>query len=444
MQGYGSLKKSVIEPLRVQRGAARRIGDGDLDTPVQVTGPDEISHLAHSFDLMRVHLKAHQENLELQVRQRTRELTNAFEFSQEIVTELELERLLSSVVDRAKDLLDARASSVCLLTPEGKGLVLKASSGELPHSLELSQSVHEEPVTVQVISRGQTVVAHTGCSSCRFLQAYAPGECMATPLHTGDRTLGALCVVRAEQRQFDPVETQALTLLANSAATAITNAHLVEAEQEQARTTASLAEREKLAAELHDDLAQTLSFLNLKTDRLSEMIDLSHKESMQSELSSMKSVIGTAYGQVRAALVGLREPVITTEDDLLTRLEALVANSRQICNIQTELTIADASALVLSDVTQKQALHIVKESLNNAHRHAGAQHITVRVDRDNSHARFTIRDDGRGFDPSTLTGSSHYGLTIMRARAERVGGSLHIETSPGNGTKIVALLPLET
>lgn len=441
--GVWVTQKSVVEPLRALSAAAARIGNGDLQTPVAGIGPEELRRLSGSFDGMRAQLQASQEELEAQVRQRTRELANAFEFSQEIVAELELDRLLSSVTDRAKNLLDARAASVCLLTPAGDNLTLKASSG-LPASLPvIIQSAERLPIARNVVRDGHTIAVETTCADCRVLQGHVPGQCVATPLRSGEQTLGALCVVRGEQHQFDQAETRALALLANSAATAITNANLIQVGQQQARETASLAERERLAADLHDNLAQTLSFLNLKTDRLKELIDLRQPTEAEAELSWMKSAIGAAYGQVRAALVGLREPV-TTEDDLAANLRACLADMRHGPNIEAELSIVDDSALKLSAVAQKQALHIVKESLNNTRRHAQAQHIEVRLERDNSHARFTIRDDGCGFDPARLTGSSHYGLTIMRARAERVGGSLEIESAPGEGTTVIAQLPLES
>jgi two-component system nitrate/nitrite sensor histidine kinase NarX len=442
--GVWVTQKSVVEPLNQLGLAARRIGDGDMRTPVAANGPVEILHLSENFNIMRRRLRASQEQLEAQVQQRTRELANAFEFSQEIVTELELERLLTSVTSRAKHLLNARVASVCLLTPSGSDLVLQASSDPPLPANGIVPEANPLPISLQVVGQGDTVVAEAGCTNCQFLQGYAPGQCMATPLRTGERTLGALCVVRAENQQFDAAETRALTLLANSAATAITNAHLIEAEQQQARETASLAERERLAAELHDNLAQTLSFLNLKTDNLKEMVDTGHTTNAQTELSWMKSAIGAAYGQVRAALVGLREPVDGGDNDLSAKLKATVDDLQRALPATVKLLVLDNSALALADVVQKQALHIVRESLNNARRHAHAQHIEVRVERENGHACFTIHDDGQGFNPAHLSGGNHYGLTIMRARAERVGGSLIIESAPNAGTTVIARLPLES
>ena len=87
-------------------------------------------------------------------------------------------------------------------------------------------------------------------------------------------------------------------------------------------------------------------------------------------------------------------------------------------------------------------MHIIRESLTNIRRHAQAQHVVVRVERVNDQARFTIEDDGCGFDPQAIVSDAHLGLTIMRARAERSGGTLKVESAKGVGTKVMAMFPL--
>ncbi len=439
--GFWATQKFVISPLRSMGKAAERIGDGDLTTPVTLAGPREIKLLAQNFDLMRSRLKASQDNLETRVAQRTHELTTAFELSQEIVTELDLKRLLSSVTNRAQSLMQADASALCLLEPDGENLILKASGGQTAVQPGALQSVGRK-LPAQVIKQGRTVSTETACTNCHFLNAHAPGQSAATPLRSGDHTLGALCVVCSGRHEFDREKTKALKLLANSAATAITNAHLIKAEQHQTKQTAALAERENLAADLHDNLAQTLSFLNLKADRLDEILGDDPPPATETELEQMRDAINKAYGQVRAALVGLRDPV-TVEDGLAKKLTAYVDDFRQMSNLPTDFTIVDSSALDLSNVAQKQAAHIVREALINVRRHAQAQQAYVRVERstDGEQACFIVKDDGRGFDIGHVEGNGHLGLTIMQARAERCGGSLEINAAPGTGTTVTARFP---
>ncbi|MFQ5578228.1 MAG: ATP-binding protein, partial [Anaerolineae bacterium] len=446
--GFWLTQKSVLAPLRRLGATATRIGRGDLNTPVQVVGPREIETLSHSFDAMRLQLKEAQDRLEYRVTQRTRELAAAFEFSQEIVADLHLKHLLASVTERACSLMGAQAATLCLLAPNGRYLEVAAGSGQ-----NIAQVKQRQPaadgLTSQVIGAGQTVSTEITCANCGFLDTHAPGQCVAAPLRAGEQTLGALCVVRPQQAKFDPEETRALTLLANAAAIAIANARLAEAKQQQARQTAALAERERLAAELHDNLAQTLSFLNFKTDRLKELLADGQITETQPELEKMKTAINRAYGQVRAALVGLHEAATAESGEeaaqnLAQKLAEEVADFRQTSSLAVDLSIADPSCLALPDVSRRQALHIVREALTNIRRHVQARQAWVRVERANGEVRFTVEDDGCGFDPAAAGGDAHLGLTIMRARAKRSGGRLTVESAPDKGARIIAHFPLQT
>ncbi len=93
-------------------------------------------------------------------------------------------------------------------------------------------------------------------------------------------------------------------------------------------------------------------------------------------------------------------------------------------------------------MAQAQALYILREALANASRHARAKRVWVRVERQGHLAFLCIEDDGCGFDPQAVIGSHHLGLRMMRARAERSGGSLTVESAPGEGTRVIAWLPL--
>lgn len=438
--GYSILRAQLLQPLNALDQAAQRMADGDLSRPVSVQRNDELGELTVAFEAMRTEVAAARDELEMRVEQRTRELTSAFEFSQEISAQLERDRLLQSVTDRARDLTGALAASLCAIEHDPSQLTLIAQSGSNASWINLQQSIDRDPAQ-QVVGAGETVTLSADCTRCAFLQSHAPAQCAVAPLRSGDLTLGALCVVRREATAFDANETRALTLLANSAAVALANARLAVQQRQQAEQAAIAAERDRLAAELHDNLAQTLSFLNLKSDRVRELIETQHNESAEVELAQMKSAIDSAYEQVRAALTGLRE-VAPNADDLRTRLELCVIEARAATAAHIELRIVDASALKLPRVAQTQAYHIVREALINARRHAQAQHVQISVKQSNGLAQFTVTDDGRGFNPPEIDGQHHLGLSIMRTRAERCGGTLDVKSEPGHGTQIVARLPI--
>jgi nitrate/nitrite-specific signal transduction histidine kinase len=222
----------------------------------------------------------------------------AFEFSQEIVTQLDLERLHHSITDRARTLTGGESASLCLLNqadPERSRrddptLSLISRSGNGSHCTQPRQTVKSGLVT-QVVRENRSVAGEAACFNCSFLDVPALEQCVAAPLRVGEQTLGALCAVRPGQVKFESDEIRALSLLANSAAIAIANIRLVEAERCQAEQAAVLTERERLAAELHDNLAQTLGFFNMKIGRVKALIAGDEQAQARHELDRVSAVV---------------------------------------------------------------------------------------------------------------------------------------------------------
>jgi two-component system nitrate/nitrite sensor histidine kinase NarX len=437
--GYFVTQRRLIGPLAALGTAARRIAGGNLADPVPPLAEDELGELGQAFDRMRIEIAAARDQLETRVTQRTRELAAAFEFSQEIVAQTELEHLLCSVVDRARALAQAQAAMLHLLDESEVALVFVASS-EDEAAVALRQPV-ECDLARQAVEAGQVLVTQSTCAACRFPLAHSPGLCAIVPLRAGETTLGALCVVRGGNNPFDPDATRALTLLANSAAIAIANARLVEVGRRRAEEAAALAERERLRAELHDDLAQTLGFLNLETDRVREALAAGRGGEARRELERIKAAIHTAYEQVRAALTGLGEPTLAA-GDLPQKLSACLDEFRRASGISAELVGTDPADLMLSPAAQRQVVHMVREALTNVRRHAQAERVWVRVEQAHGEASFTVEDDGCGFAPSDVVSDHHLGLTIMRLRAERSGGRMTVDSAPGGGTRVIIRFPL--
>jgi two-component system, NarL family, nitrate/nitrite sensor histidine kinase NarX len=438
--GYLLMGRRILRPLDMLRRATGQMGSGALVEPIPDLGEDELGDLGRAFTAMQGEISSARDLLEERVNQRTQELLSAFEFSQEIVAELDLDHLLQSVTDRARALTGARSASLCLLDTAGVQLAQAAVSSGESLSITLEQPI-EAGLSKVVIGQGETITLEADCSACSFLRSFSPGQCAATPLRTGDTTLGALCVVRGGSSIFDADETRALALLANSAAIAIANARMATAERLRTQESATLAERERMAAELHDNLAQTLGFLNLKTERIEEMLAGEAVDAARGELGRMRPAIAIAYGQVRAALTGLRQPP-QNGDDLAQRLASSVEEFRELSGLSVELCILDPAALALPRVTQIQVHHIVREALANVRQHAQARRAWVRVNCEDNCALFTVEDDGCGFDPLAVNGANHLGLSIMRTRAQRQGGALTLSSTPGSGTRITTCFRL--
>jgi signal transduction histidine kinase len=216
---------------------------------------------------------------------------------------------------------------------------------------------------------------------------------------------------------------------------------LSEAKRQEAERFAALSERDQLAVDLHDNLAQTLSFLRIKLDQVEELLARGQVAVAGDELSHIDAVIDSAYQQVRTALVGLSQPQ-PDNGNFAEKLTASVDDFRTTSGLPADLTIVNFSALSLPFVTQTQILHIVREALANTLQHAKAHQVWVRVERLNGQARFIVEDNGVGFDPQCQMGQNHLGLRIMRTRVERSGGELTLTSAIGEGTIIIASFPL--
>jgi len=444
--GFMLTQRRIVKPLSVLDNAVKEMTEGNLNWNIPPLEKDELGDLAGAFDTMRTELAASRVILETQVAQRTRELVSAFEFSQEIVAEREQAELIVSVVERARLLMGADSAALCLLSPNGEELDMRANTGNTSVSLGVRKTL-ESDLIVSVVGDGNTVSEVTGCADCAFLDENPNSQCVVTPLRAMDRTIGALCVVRSDEIQgegiqpFDPDGQRALALLANTVAVAITNTRLAKLEHQQIKQEAALAEREELASNLHDDLAQTLSFTRLKIEQLGEVLTESDISEDHTDINQITAAIDSAYQQVRNALTGLLRPS-PADADFFRLLTTSIADFNKENDCQAELNIINPSALEFPSPIQIQILHVVREALSNIKQHAHASQVIVHVDRSNGLARYIVEDDGIGFDPGSFFEKNHFGLQIMQTRIERSGGNFRVDSVLKKGTKVMMTFPI--
>jgi len=440
-------QKSVVSPLGVLGSAAERIGRGDLNTPVELTGPREIELLAHSFDTMRAQLKASQEELiawteklEARVAQRTRELAALYEVSREISSHLDINHILRSVTNTARELLGGEIAALCLLDEAEHTLNLGAASGP-PEALCGTHVAAQGSLASRVLAGDRALPCGIdGCvGSCDILAAPFRVSHLAAPLRIGDRLIGALCVGSPTAGAFSAETTSSLTKLANSAAIALENARLYE----QAERVATLEERQRIAAEMHDGLAQTLGYLGLKAEQATGLVEAGRGQMAMDELRHIRDAIAQASQEVRQSIAHLQEGP-QPRQALQDRLAQVVDEWSRDGGPPVDLVIKLPAPLFLSPDETEQVLRVTREALLNARRHARAEHIVVRLEKHGDEAVVIVEDDGRGFDPQApLTdGDGHFGLSIMRARAARIGGRVSVHSAPGQGTRVVLTWPL--
>ncbi len=199
----------------------------------------------------------------------------------------------------------------------------------------------------------------------------------------------------------------------------------------RAQAMAALAERERLARNLHDAINQSLFSANLIAEVLPRLWDRD-SEAGREALADLRGLIRGALADVREVLADLHPGIVADADfkDLLNQLgDALTGRTNIAVNI-----IVDGQG-VLPAAVQIELYGLCRETMNNIAKHAGASQVEIRLEYESDRVALSIRDDGCGFD-ATRVFLLHYGLSIMRQRADAIGATLSIISEPGCGTEV--------
>lgn len=433
------VRRSLFDPLRELESAAKRIGEDKLDEPIQVEGPEEMRELSQSFDEMRIRLQSARgeliqlnNTLEERIAQRTRELETLNEVSREISSRLDVQQVLNSVTEKARTLLGGEIASLCLVDESQHWLKLQTLSG--PKHAVVGNTMRADNEFADAVLAGEStmICGVDSCrGGCRMLSDEFRVSHLAAPLRIGDRVIGALCVGSPAQNQFAAESADMLTKLANVAAIALENARLFA----QAGRVATLEERHRVAAEMHDGLGQTLSYLGLMTDQVVEFLSDGQEGAALDRLTKTRETIGKATSDVRRAINKLMDDS-PAKKDVWTRLHDSADEIASQHDLKLVWLADGDSTPEPSPQTAEQVYNITREALVNAARHANAKTINVQVGRNNEKYFVTIEDDGKGFDTSQPAPSGHFGLQIMQARAKHIGGNIEVQSTSGHGTRV--------
>jgi signal transduction histidine kinase len=205
---------------------------------------------------------------------------------------------------------------------------------------------------------------------------------------------------------------------------------------------AIIEERRRIAREIHDGVAQSLSYLNLKTRKVSHLLSNQKTVEAVNELNEIQEVVRDTYEDIRESIDQLSTEIRSLT--LITALGNYVREFSQNNGIPVDFDIPKSFSK-LSPVAELQLLRIAQEALTNVRRHAMANQVMVKLASSNSLVEMTIKDNGQGFTLSDLEKSppGYHGLTIIKERAEALGGTLLINTGPGQGTELKVSLPVE-
>ncbi|MEU6221600.1 GAF domain-containing sensor histidine kinase [Streptomyces sp. NPDC047022] len=263
---------------------------------------------------------------------------------------------------------------------------------------------------------------------------------LGLPIRDGEEIIGALflankrCTKPQDACGFTEDDVELLTILAQHAAIALTNARLYE----RSRELTIAEERSRLAHELHDAVSQKLFSLRLTAQAAAALIDRDPGRA-KGELHQVAVLAAEAADELRAAVVELR-PAGLDEDGLVATLRTQVQVLDRAHTARVTFTSRGVRALPASQ--EEALLRVAQEALHNALRHSAAERVGVTLVRKGESVVLSVTDDGCGFEPEAIRRAGrHLGLVSMRDRAGGVGGTLTVESAPGKGTTIEMEVP---
>lgn len=382
------------------------------------------------------------DTMQTQLERQNRELLALHQAGLDIAAELSLESVLQKVVDQARHLIDSRygalaiydeASRISTFATSGLSAEERERIGPAPTGRGLLGVALGEGQRLRLddISRDPRRVGFPDHHPAMRSLLAVPIQCKGPfrgNLYLSERTDGAL---------FSREDEETLARFAVQAAVAIDNAHL----HRRVRDLAASEERLRLAHEMHDGLAQVLAYVNTKAQAVQGFLRHGKSQEASDQLNQLAAAAREVYADVREGILGLR----VTSSALATLPETIrdyVDRWTGQTGIAAEVEVD--RKLRLSTAVELQVFRIVQEGLANVRKHSRADAVSVRCSGGDGAVRVVITDNGIGFRPEALGRAEfpRFGLATMRERAESLGGQLVIHSTPGEGTRVEAEIPL--
>lgn len=355
-----------------------------------------------------------------------------------LIEERDLDRVLRTVAGQIIDLLGADGCSIFLLPAEernededqGLSLVVTLGIGtEMFRGRTLP--LHDSLTGSAILQRAPLVVESilsTPPDHAPALKRAGIDNLLSVPLQTSSRMIGAINAYGLPGKRFGARDIAIMTLFAQQSAVAIENARL----HEQGRVLAVSEERNRMAREIHDTLAQGFTGIILQLQVAESLLE-GEEPAARERLERAQELARSSLREARRSVWNLR-PSSLQGRSLAEALRDHLAEWREHTGIAAHLEIG-GTARPLAPETEETLLRVAQEALNNTYKHAGARQVEATLTIEPTAVRLAICDDGAGIGGTHPRGEgSGFGLVSMRERITRLNGSFDIESGPGQGT----------
>ena len=434
----------IILPLQRLREGMQRMAAADFSVRLPASGRDEFGQLAAGFNHMADRLRDLYGSLEVRVQGRTRslagrnaELTALYDTAAFLAEPQGQEALCRGFLERVAAALGAEAAALRLIGSDPPQLHLFAA-----HNLPPGFAADTRCVAVGTCACGQAAssestihwgVADGAAAPLANCRKHGLMAMSAVPVRTRNVTIGVLNLFYRVPRELAVRERHLLETLGQHLGVAIENLRLVS----RAREMAVSEERNLLAQELHDSIAQSLAFLNLQM--LGGPLKREDRGAAGLAAGEIATGVRECYADVRELLLHFRTR--SSHEDIGAALRLTLKKFEQQSGIRVTFLESGQAMPVPAD-EQVQILHIIGEALSNVRKHAGVSEVSVSLKRGPVYT-FEVGDYGRGFESGNSAASElHVGLKIMQERARRAGAAVTVTSEPGRGTRVTLSMPV--
>ena len=437
--------RNLVKPLKDLREWTYRMTKGDLTARVTCPAQGQLRHLFEDINKLSDTFSELSRNMEEKVQEQTRNIAKKnvtlqilYDVASSVNTTQDIQDLLGRSLNAVKGIFDARAANIRLLDNNNKFRLLTTSGfRDQDRDYELLKTAALELCEMTFESRQIHVLDNLidvrHLSGPTFAGIRSLGL-ISVPLTYHDKVLGIYNLFT--DSNTNSVEQDLRELLMNI------GQHLGMAIQktrldEETRRVGIIDERNRLAHELHDSLAQSLASLRFQVRVLDDTLQSGIDSEVWTEMERIENSLDEAYNELRDLIAHCR--IRNDSQDLSQNIKALVNRYRNETEIHFLLQI-EWGTLILPSDTEMQVLRIIQESLRNIYKHSDANTVRVLLSKTgDDDYQVLIEDDGIGFtgQPSNGSTGEHVGLKIMKERAKRFGGNLEIESEPGEGTRVI-------
>ncbi len=435
----------VINPLENLQLALLSIQSGNFSARVEVDTDDEFGQVANGFNGMASELQDLYEGLEAQVKIKTQHieaqrarLESLYEISAFSASAASIEELSSGFARRVRAVVGADAAVVRWSDEANQRYLMLASDCFPQEMLESERSLLSGAcacgnLTVDARTRVIPILEHEA-SPMRACARAGYVNVVSVPVRLQLRLLGEIDLFFRNVVDLSSEQKELLDALASHLANGLESLRAAALEREAAVG----EERALLARELHDSIAQSLSFLKIQVQLLRNASRNAQPEKVQNALDELDAGLRESINDVRELLVHFRTR--TNTDDVEAALQETLQKFKHQTGLSTHFQVTGAGLPLPADV-QVQVLHVVQEALSNVRKHSQATQVTLEVTKGKAW-RFVVRDDGRGFDPELSDRQNvRVGMKIMQERAQRIGASVQVRSDLGKGTRMQLSLP---